>query len=208
MLPSLPGRLHQPRCPISATTRACPASPGATSVPLVAPTTAHVAEPVNVWAPAVPLSSREPGGRTGKLGLLSWPTHVPQQPSGQAAKQQHQGTALCCRKNGCVGRSCKCNPLLAELSLIRWLPILQLLGVLLQVRPAVNQVEVHPYFRNQALIDYCAKEGVHVTAYSSLGTPSSAGHLVKKSAPNPAHVSGSGVDCDLLLVSRWWAQAT
>ena len=82
------------------------------------------------------------------------------------------------------------------------LPILQPLGLLLQVRPAVNQVEVHPYFRNQALIDYCAKEGVHVTAYSSLGTPSSAGHLVKKSAPNPAHVSGSGLACDPLLLRR------
>lgn len=58
-----------------------------------------------------------------------------------------------------------------------------------KVVPAVNQVEVHPYFRNQDLIDYCASQGVHVTAFSSLGTPSSAGHLVKKSAPNPSHVS-------------------
>lgn len=58
-----------------------------------------------------------------------------------------------------------------------------------RIVPAVNQVEVHPYFRNQELIEFCAANGVHVTAYSSLGTPSSAGHLVKKSAPNPSHVS-------------------
>lgn len=56
-----------------------------------------------------------------------------------------------------------------------------------RIVPAVNQVEVHPYFRNQELIEFCASNGVHVTAYSSLGTPSSAGHLVKKSAPNPSH---------------------
>ena len=64
-----------------------------------------------------------------------------------------------------------------------------------KVVPAINQVEVHPYFRNQELIEYCASQGVHVTAYSSLGTPSSAGHLVKKSAPNPSHVSHATNRC-------------
>ena len=68
-----------------------------------------------------------------------------------------------------------------------------------KIVPAINQVEVHPYFRNQELIEYCASEGVHVTAYSSLGTPSSAGHLVKKSAPNPSHVSIATTCCHVIL---------
>ena len=150
MLPSLPGRLHQIRCPTPATTRACPASTGA--------------------------------------GYFCAP----------------RGSCLssCCSPCEHLGSCC------APQQLPKGLSILQSLGLLLQVRPAVNQVEVHPYFRNQALIDYCAKEGVHVTAYSSLGTPSSAGHLVKKSAPNPSHVSGSGLDCDPFLLRRRWAQAT
>lgn len=67
-----------------------------------------------------------------------------------------------------------------------------------KIVPAINQVEVHPYFRNQELIEYCASEGVHVTAYSSLGTPSSAGHLVKKSAPNPSHVSIATTCCRVI----------
>jgi hypothetical protein len=35
-------------------------------------------------------------------------------------------------------------------------------------------VEAHPYWRNQALLDYCRRQGVHVTAYSPLGSPDSA----------------------------------
>lgn len=32
------------------------------------------------------------------------------------------------------------------------------------------QVECHPHYRQEELIKYCKKEGIHVQAYSSLGT--------------------------------------
>jgi len=39
----------------------------------------------------------------------------------------------------------------------------------LRVKPAVNQVEMHPYYIQKELRDYCAKEEVVIQAYSSLG---------------------------------------
>jgi alcohol dehydrogenase (NADP+) len=44
------------------------------------------------------------------------------------------------------------------------------------------QVEAHPYFRNDALLAFCSKAGVHVTAYSPLGSPDSAS-LLQRQAP-------------------------
>ena len=38
------------------------------------------------------------------------------------------------------------------------------------VVPHVNQLEVQPYFQQTELVSFCAARGVHVTAYSSLGT--------------------------------------
>lgn len=37
------------------------------------------------------------------------------------------------------------------------------------VKPELNQVEIHPYFAQQELVDYCTEQGVLMTAYSPLG---------------------------------------
>jgi diketogulonate reductase-like aldo/keto reductase len=50
-----------------------------------------------------------------------------------------------------------------------------------RIKPAVNQVEVHPYWRNQELIDNMAAQGIHVTAYSPLGSE------VPEGQPSPLH---------------------
>ena len=42
------------------------------------------------------------------------------------------------------------------------------------VFPAVNQVELHPRWRQDALLRECAALGTHLTAYSPLGSPDSA----------------------------------
>lgn len=41
-----------------------------------------------------------------------------------------------------------------------------------KVKPAVVQVEIHPYLSNKGLIDYCHKRDIQVTAYSSFGASS------------------------------------
>ncbi|XP_025095912.1 aldose reductase-like [Pomacea canaliculata] len=39
----------------------------------------------------------------------------------------------------------------------------------LRHKPAYLQVEVHPYFRNSELVDFCKQQGIVVTAYAPIG---------------------------------------
>lgn len=43
-----------------------------------------------------------------------------------------------------------------------------------------TQIEAHPYWRNDALLGWCRERGIHVTAFSPLGSPDSASIFPRK----------------------------
>ncbi|KAJ0038275.1 hypothetical protein Pint_22564 [Pistacia integerrima] len=52
-----------------------------------------------------------------------------------------------------------------------------------KIVPAVNQVELHPFWRQDELVKFCQLKGIHVSAHTPLGVPTS--------SPGPSD-SGSG----------------
>uniref|UniRef100_A0A158PAV0 Aldo_ket_red domain-containing protein n=1 Tax=Angiostrongylus cantonensis TaxID=6313 RepID=A0A158PAV0_ANGCA len=51
------------------------------------------------------------------------------------------------------------------------------------IKPAVLQIELHPYLQQKKLREFCKENGIAVTAYSSLGNPGSA-HFRKPGDPD------------------------
>jgi alcohol dehydrogenase (NADP+) len=39
-----------------------------------------------------------------------------------------------------------------------------------RIKPEMNQIELHPYLQQPAMLDFCNKNGIHLTAYSPLGS--------------------------------------
>lgn len=53
-----------------------------------------------------------------------------------------------------------------------------------KVKPEMNQVELHPFLQQNDLVDYCTSEGIHVTAYSPLGSLDRAAQMKKDDEPS------------------------
>lgn len=51
------------------------------------------------------------------------------------------------------------------------LPKLKSLMAAAKLKPELNQVELHPYLQQNDLLKFCRQNGIHMTAYSPLGSP-------------------------------------
>ncbi|MPR33233.1 aldo/keto reductase [Salmonirosea aquatica] len=53
-----------------------------------------------------------------------------------------------------------------------------------RIKPAMNQVEMHPFLQQNELVDFCHKNGIQLTAYSPLGSGDRPERLKKEDDPN------------------------
>jgi glycerol 2-dehydrogenase (NADP+) len=72
------------------------------------------------------------------------------------------------------------------------------------VMPAVNQIENHPSLPQQEIVDFCHEKGIHITAYSPLGSTGSP-MMKEKAVVEVAEKEGVTPACVLLSYhSKCW----
>lgn len=69
-----------------------------------------------------------------------------------------------------------------------------------RIKPAVNQVELHPYLAQPELLNWCTRHGMRLTAYSPLGSPDRPGGA-ESTDPAPLHDHGVKALADKYNVS-------
>lgn len=53
-----------------------------------------------------------------------------------------------------------------------------------KTRPEMNQIELHPLLQQESMLDFCKREGIHITAYSPLASGDRSQALKGESEPN------------------------
>lgn len=53
-----------------------------------------------------------------------------------------------------------------------------------RIKPVMNQVELHPFLQQNALLDYCKSENIYLTAYSPLGSLDRSEQMKKEDEPS------------------------
>jgi len=52
-----------------------------------------------------------------------------------------------------------------------------------KIKPAMNQIELHPYLQQPAMLKYCLEQRIHLTAYAPLGSAGRPEHLKAQHEP-------------------------
>lgn len=76
-----------------------------------------------------------------------------------------------------------------------------------RIRPAVNQVERHPWLQQKGLLEFCRQEGIVITAYSPLGSDMSGPVLPLLQIPEVQAIA-SEHGCSAAQVLLAWGIAT